>query len=439
MTRSPGMDSESFYFVGLIDAILWIAFILFFRTRMRKSGGFSIDLFYSIKLIFVPIILMMPFAYSEANIIATGDSFYTYIDFIPRAAVLVAIAIFITYLGSHLGRKSTHPLLLQRFVIQSIKSFWVTRFGMMTILSACIFATATVIGLGFEIGDARTSAFESKSFRFVFNIYAFCVGWGLVLSLIRLHLSGYKSRLALLSSALLIGMSFISGTRSTSILNIVNFVAIVSVATKTKNIVRLAFFSIFVLLGLVYVLGFREGVFDLSIVSQAPDKLLYGNTFSDFRDFVWMTSGWDRNLLLGQTYMSGFLSFIPASALPVRTEWSWAAFSLVSSGLGIEGIDYFPGLRAVIFGEPYFNFGLVGLGISAFMLGFVLGRISKQIDQVRSDDPKLRLVSVASSFFYMDFIVLQFFNTSGFFTLYLATFFLLLGLVFKPYFKKPAP
>ena len=81
----------------------------------------------------------------------------------------------------------------------------------------------------------------------------------------------------------------------------------------------LILFSITVLLSLLR----STAVSDSYNVNQDPvlmflGEVLYGNTFSDLRDFAWVLTGFNDSFLYGKTYLSALLGFIPSSLFEYR-------------------------------------------------------------------------------------------------------------------------
>ena len=66
------------------------------------------------------------------------------------------------------------------------------------------------------------------------------------------------------------------------------------------------------------------------------------------------------------------VTFIPSAISSFRAEWNWGVVTT-----SIAGLDPLvnPGLRAGLFGEMYFNFGLPGVLLAGFAYGYVIRRI----------------------------------------------------------------
>ena len=91
---------------------------------------------------------------------------------------------------------------------------------------------------------------------------------------------------------------------------------------------------------------------DVSMVDLFFGGLLYGNTFSDLRDFAWVLTGFHDDFLLGKTYLSGWLSFFPSGFFEYRRLY----------GLGIIT-----------------NFGFLGVVAVGGLLGYLLQKLNNSL------------------------------------------------------------
>jgi len=122
-------------------------------------------------------------------------------------------------------------------------------------------------------------------------------------------------------------------------------------------------------LGSVRAGSFSPGAFFGSIYFL----LFYGNNFSDLRDFAWVYQAWDHVFWMGKTYLAALLAFMPRVVSEFRD--TWAAGVAMDNTVGLDPTTH-PGLRPGEFGEPYFNFGILGV-IAA---GLILGLIARRVD-----------------------------------------------------------
>ena len=170
----------------------------------------------------------------------------------------------------------------------------------------------------------------------------------------------------------------------------------------------------------------RQEEWTLSRFTAAPAYVLFGNNLSELRDFSWLLAAWDGEPLLGTTYVSGFLAWIPAFLLPDRKEMSWGVFSTVMTGLSTP--PGHPGLRPTVFAEAYFNFGLAGvMGIGLF-LGAIFGRAAAFAERTMGlSDPRERCFRLFCIFLYFEFF-LRFQQSANYFQSFIELGLLVLGL-----------
>ena len=184
------------------------------------------------------------------------------------------------------------------------------------------------------------------------------------------------------------------------------------------------------MLGLILVgLGvetIRQEELSLSRFTAAPVYVLFGNNLSELRDFAWMLSAWDHEPLLGTTYASGLLAWIPAFLMPARKEMSWGLFSTGMTGLSSPAGH--PGLRPTVFAEAYFNFGLVGVLVFGLLLGAVFGRAAAFAQRTMElPDPRERCFRLLCVFLYFEFF-LRFQQSANYFQSYIELGLLVAGL-----------
>ena len=95
--------------------------------------------------------------------------------------------------------------------------------------------------------------------------------------------------------------------------------------------------------------GLREPVFSLSqTIGTFGLKTLYGNSFSDIRDFALILSFWNGEHFLGLTYLAGIFAFIPRFLSPFRDTW---ALGVVTARMAGFLPTEHPGLRVGMFGR----------------------------------------------------------------------------------------
>ena len=121
------------------------------------------------------------------------------------------------------------------------------------------------------------------------------------------------------------------------------------------------------------------------IASTSGISILYGNSFSDTRDFALILSSWDRHYFLGKTYLAGLFAFVPRFLSPFRDKWALGVVTATMAGFSPRE---HPGLRVGSFGEAYLNFGLLGVLLVGLFVGALLRlidiRVKQSLDQLPS-------------------------------------------------------
>jgi hypothetical protein len=178
-----------------------------------------------------------------------------------------------------------------------------------------------------------------------------------------------------------------------------------------------------VLLLLVFYLGdVRDGQYNLLVTAaNFGAQFVYGNNFSDLRDFSWLLAFWDGDWFGGRTQLAGILGFVPAVLSPFRTDWGWGRVSVELVGIGFRDTPgVHPGLRPGAFGEPYMNFGLPGVIVGGLALGYAVARLHAATRHAMEAYPPFHAKLVLLAAFTTVGALFQFYNTGAFFTVYVA-------------------
>lgn len=142
---------------------------------------------------------------------------------------------------------------------------------------------------------------------------------------------------------------------------------------RSKRVTR----KIFILIPFFILLGFllqflRKGANDVSII-MLIHELLFGNTFSDIRDGAFILMGFDKHydcFLIGKTYFSAIISFIPSSLSDFRYTWSWGRFTS-----GLFNFQNHFGLRGGNSLEGYLNFSWFAVIIVSFCQAVIISKL----------------------------------------------------------------
>lgn len=171
-------------------------------------------------------------------------------------------------------------------------------------------------------------------------------------------------------------------------------------------------FSQMVIIGLVVIIGifslafFRKGNLSDMDSTALLNNILYGSTFSDIRDFAWVLGYWDHELLQGKTYIAGIFSFIPSAISEFRQQWGLGHFTLMTTGLYSDD-SFHGGLRCTIFGESYFNFGLIGVIIISFIYGYYFEKINRLVISCCKQKKYIEAFSIYSLCMFLNLLTIS--------------------------------
>jgi hypothetical protein len=372
---------ETFAYVVAVFFVLQFLWSYYWNCYRK---GYTVDMWHLTLLnLMVPIHLMLPFNRSQLNFFALGG-------LLPRAEAHITQAYFISVLGYTsvllggflwrvnlgLGTRRKAAAILEipargPMLLLSNKGLMQTHGAVALLMLAAVLGFYfRVSGVGFNlrgllltypplrpiaqfaafygvlIGShclARFTVFKEWSMLFI------PVGVGVALLF-------YGER------ATLVGLTFLTVT-----------VAFVKLGRRLKLIwlllgAPLLLFSVFALNAL------REPGFNLNnSLARLAMEVLYGNSFSDTRDFALVLSFWNGHYFYGMTYLAGLLAFIPRVLSPFRDKW---AIGVVTASMAGFSPTQHSGLRPGSFGEAFLNFGLPGVAA----LGMLFGVVSRFVD-----------------------------------------------------------
>jgi hypothetical protein len=239
-----------------------------------------------------------------------------------------------------------------------------------------------LFGLLFALGligaeGARNTAQSLPALRPLYNIAHVLLPLTIALDLYAGIQGHRRSMLAL--AVVNVALAMLTGARTVALGGLLTYAMASLLHTsllrrlQVRTVVKIIPVGIGLLVLTIYLGDVREGQFNiLRTIATLGIKLFYGNNFSDLRDFAWIRSYWDGTYYLGKTQLAGLLGFIPSIVSPFRAEWNWGVVTTT-----ITGLDPLvnPGLRAGMFGEMYFNFGLPGVMIAGLLYGYAIRRV----------------------------------------------------------------
>lgn len=403
----------------LLICVLQFLHFVWYIVSVRIKRGFIID-FWAFLMITANIVyyfLMYPFAKSIENEVATGDAQFSIASHVDQALLITATGYACMWIGkywfdrTHKNRwiseiRLWKPATLIKNIINSKNALWI----LFILFLPCFLFVAKEALSGSNVLDARSSIGESSSERPFYNIATSV--YPIFIAIVGvLYLDSYKIKY-LIGFLVLLGFSFIFGTRGAafSALATTLFIFIVS---KGRNIgwTKLSLIGGGLILGIVGFGLLRGGATELS-GSDVFASFLYGNTFSDLRDFAWFLSAWNGELIMGKTYLAGILSFIPSGMWEFRSIWSIGKVTTTTTGL--TGM-FHGGLRITFFGESYINFGIIGTAIFSFTFGYLLEDVNIKVMRLIQ---KKEIIN-AYSMMLMTSILTSFMITASFFSIYI--------------------
>ncbi len=360
--------------------------ISYYRNCYRR--GYRIDFWHAqlfLACVF-PNLIMLPFARSDLNFVVLGSDLSAVVAALPLIFLITLLGYVAVLAGGALWRLKA-GLGLRRDAIRVLDV--VPRCSMMLMSSPrilvfqsalCFLGQVAILsfyflsnGFGF---DLRSFTFENPTLRpiaLVISNYSIVIASHCLARYI-----DTKERILLLCTLALTGGLVFFGARGNLVAIYINVVLCYFIMLRNK----VSLFRVVTLTGLVTVFGFylgnvRAGDFSPSgFFSSFASMVLYGNTFSDLRDFAWVYSAWDHLFWGGRTYLAAILSFVPRFASHFRDTWAMGAATASTVGFDPQ---VHPGLRPGIFGESYFNFGLIGVVGIGLMFGFILRRIDSDV------------------------------------------------------------
>lgn len=407
-------------------AMLTFFLAAFFVVRSREKRLLSLDSYFLLFFVVVPLYLFYPLSYSSANALATGLNQESLVPYLPKAFLISTIGVILLIFAVFLGKQWRRPTRVGAVFTRSVRCFWLSR-AAVTLSAFLLFAAMSAfIGVGASFGSARSFALENRSISFLFNFYNEFAAFALFNAVFYCSLT--RKRVDYLLAILIFVASLFLGTRASSLLTLLTALVGIAVAHRYTKLLRPIVVVLSLLAGAILLSLFRDSLAGSIDTPLVLASVFFGNNFSDVRDFAWLLSGWDGTLLVGSTYAAGLISFIPSTFFPLRNDWGWAAFSGAVSGLDPA---VHPGLRPGLFGELYFNFGYFGVIGGALFAGALVGRYANRSERAATSkvlDAKSRMVEVYVCTFLVGLIPFMFF-TAGLFGLYVKLALILLGLL----------
>lgn len=392
------------YLLGLVIILTCHFFLTWYLSY--KRDGFKVDLWHVMvfKLFVLPFFLIYPFNGSIYNYISVGDHFFSFHRHIDIALLITTVGYICLYIGRKIASLNTKRsaaeiffLPLERITERNIKndiSFY-SLFIIGNLLILFVIYMQVVNGV---LLNPRSYFLKDDNLRPLYNATLAIYPTLLIFSGFRLLSSNNFINRSLFGINFL--LSFFLGTRSALLDPLLILIVFLyfkyPILFKLRNIVFIGV-TFFLLAFTSMVL--RNGQ-SINKKTDVGSDLLFGNTYSDNRDFGWILSKWNGQHLHGRTYIAGTMSIVPRKFSRFREKWALGIYTSK-----VIGFDYrsFPGLRPGFFGESFLNFGLMGVVGLGLFAGCVLRKMDMSIKSIfiRSGDP----IASYSAFFAWNFLM----------------------------------
>lgn len=388
----------SWTYLYIADVIALLLFgVSYYRNCYRR--GYRIDFWHAgiFLACVLPNMVMLPFAKSDLNVLVLGRDLSAVVAALPVAflltllgyvALLVGGALWRVQAGLGLRRDATRVLdILPRASMMVMSSRRILIFQS----ALCVLLQMFILGLYFSSSglafDLRSYTFENPTLR---PVALFISNYSIVIashSLAR-YVDTKEKVLLLCTLALTFGLVFF-GARGNLVA--IYFNVLLCYFVMKRNTISLS--RIVAMTAIAIVFGFymgsvRAGEFSpAGFLATFLTMLLYGNTFSDLRDFAWVYSYWDHVYWGGKTYLAALISFVPRFASHFRDTWAMGVATASTVGFDPQ---VHPGLRPGTFGEGFFNFGVLGVIVIGLLYGFILRRVDTDVKVALAGQPSMQ-------------------------------------------------
>jgi oligosaccharide repeat unit polymerase len=391
------------------------------------SRGYRIDIWHSQLFLgcVMPNMIMLPFSRSELNVFIVGRDFTAVVAALPNVFLIALLGYFAMFAGGlswrirlGLGTRKLAVKLLDivpqcSSMLMSSRSLLVFQSLLCLVLQFLILSLYfTHNGFGF---DLREYTFANPALR---PVALFISGYSIIIGSHCLARYIEKRERVLFSCTILltIGLLFF-GARSNILAIYINVLLCYLIQLRTKiSLFRLISMISVIIVGGLYLGSVRAGQYSLGdFFELVGAALLYGNTFSDLRDFAWVYALWDHKFWVGKTYLAALTAFVPRFASTFRDTWGLGVATATTLGLDPH---VHPGVRPGAFGESYFNFGLPGVVIVGFAMGVIFRRVDIDVKRaMTAPQPSMRKAFASTMLLSVAGIIAISANSSGFFVL----------------------
>ncbi|ARZ65303.1 oligosaccharide repeat unit polymerase [Bacillus cereus] len=433
------------YFI-IFNSILIFHFIYSY-WKYSYVKGFKVDYWhYSIFIGYVlPYMLIYPFAASPFNSISTGNQIYILDDYVDQAYLVTIIGYIFTYIGFYyfnftyknsyiykitnsLNTKLSKPVNVIR-ESESVRAILI----FVTLTCFLSFYMLVFVKYGFSM-NLRGYMLADGTLRPIYNFIMISI-IPFMLSIIIMLYKDEKKLGYLIICFIIIGIMSFSGSRGNLLWPILNCIVIILMAKQNKaSSWKLVGIGVLFLFTALFLENFRKSdINSTGFLMGLANRILYGNNFSDLRDFAWVLAYWDDTALMGKSYLAALMSFLPREISDFRQHFSISVFT--NNLVGFNS-DEHAGLRPGKFGEVYFNFKIYGVAVYGFLTGYILRYTDFKIKENIINSNGHQYVYLFS-LTILQYLVSYTFVTAGFWKVYVTIVFLLLIWFLKLLLRNP--
>lgn len=355
--------------------VFFLFVLLFYAYRLYKYEKIYIDVWlYNQIMLFFPYFVLYPWAGDSENEGSVGYFINVIRVHLPQAFMCNCVGFIALWLGKYIYDSSNKKNVMCKFDKIVNKVMFNDRFFLIFICLYLPFILVVVSLLLRYRGEALLIEMRTGMLQTCANI-AVCGLPHIFLATMIMFIER-KNKKYLIGIVVCAVILTFMGRRGVLLSPIVSIVLMVCVYKgRNLQIYKVIIFAIAVL-NLVFILADLRS--DKISNQSLIDKILYGNSFCDVRDFAWILSGFNEDFFFGKTYLAGLMSFIPSAYSDFRVDWSFGHVSLRLAGLYDGGWTEHGGLRGGIFCEAYLNFGYLGIIIIAMIKGYISEWINTQ-------------------------------------------------------------
>lgn len=337
--------------------------------------------------IVLPFFVMYPFASAAPNVLSVGTAMDDIRSGFGQACSINMVGYLALVFGGWMHRRAqasarrgrSQDVLYERVARRMCNAIQHGSVTLRLLELSCLLGVLVLLFAKLKFGAVfgiRDQLFQDPLTRVIFNIWYSVYVVSFALACIRLahKPSGYVAVLLILAFV----CSALTGSRSMTLLTAIDVLIACFAVYKGRVNLRAVVAAALLLSAVIGITTTLRNAEQQEQADSADNELplvtlLYGNTLSDLRDFAWVLQASDARgeLLLGRSYVSAMISFVPRGLSDFREKYSIGTYT--NELIGIDSAVH-PGVRGGKFLEPYLNFGLPGVLLFGYVAGNLLSR-----------------------------------------------------------------